>query len=72
MEILDGVLPLIGVLGGFILGRRERNLRHPIAYRCDCGHSLAKHKDGTTTHGTRCVECSCKQYVGMRPVEELG
>lgn len=70
IEILDAVLPLAGVLVGFILGRRERNHRRPVMYACDCGHSLSMHHAGDGKKvSTSCTECGCRQYIGSRPIE---
>lgn len=69
----NGALPLVGVLIGFILGRRERNQRQPVAYRCDCGHSLSRHRPGDGKKvRTDCMygNCSCQQYIGTRPIED--
>lgn len=74
IEILDSAVALGGVLLGFIIGRRERNLRRPTLYPCDCSHSLSKHRDSTRKNGTKdtsCMECSCQQYIGQRPVDPL-
>lgn len=71
-EWIDTVMVVVGTLAGFVIGRRERNLRAPVAYRCDCGHSLSKHRpgDGRKTE-TKCRHgnCMCQQYVGPRPIE---
>lgn len=69
IEILDSAVTVAGMLLGFILGRRERNFRRPVLYPCDCGHSLSKHRpgDGKKTT-TDCMECSCRQYIGQRPI----
>jgi hypothetical protein len=66
IEYLDTAVTIGGVLVGFILGRRERNQRRPIAYPCDCGHSMSMHnKDG------RCRDkrgnCGCQKYIGPEP-----
>lgn len=65
----SGALPLVGVLIGFILGRREWNQRRPVLYPCDCGHSLSKHRKNKDT---KCMHdnCSCQQYLGSRPVPD--
>lgn len=68
IEIMDGVLPLVGALLGFIVGRRERNLRRPVLYPCDCGHSLSKHEEKGRCRA-RSGNCECRQYIGQRPVE---
>lgn len=73
IEYFDTLITLGGVLLGFILGRRERNLKRPTTYRCECQHSLAMHKDTARKDkslDTRCMKgnCVCQQYVGPRPV----
>jgi hypothetical protein len=71
--LLDSsALGLIGVLLGFILGRRERNLRRPTSmYTCDCRHALALHnqKGRCQRKAATINACDCQQYVGPRPME---
>lgn len=64
-DLLDAIEGIIGVLLGFILGRRERNLRAPILYRCECTHSLAMHH--APVGYCRKGNCACAQYVGPIP-----
>lgn len=65
--------PLGGVLIGFVLGRRERNLKRlPTSpYTCDCGHVLSLHTEkGRCRHKAgKYDECDCQKYVGHRPME---
>jgi hypothetical protein len=68
IEYLDTAMTLGGVLVGFIFGRRERNQRRPVAYRCDCGHSMSMHHPGDNKKGkTTCMKCDCRQYIGPEP-----
>jgi hypothetical protein len=72
IEVLDTLVTVGAVLVGFVFGRRERNLKKPIVYRCECSHSLALHNDGTgKAKSTSCNKgsCGCRQYIGTRPVE---
>jgi hypothetical protein len=75
-----------GILAaGFLAGRLGRHKpaapTQPQAV-CGCVHSLAHHDPetgfchGTTTLGSRSagwryVPCTCRQYVGPKPIEDL-
>jgi hypothetical protein len=65
LDVIDATMTVIGVMVGFILGRRERNQRRPIAYPCDCGHAKSMHANGEDIchKGT----CSCRTYIGPEP-----
>lgn len=66
----DGIVTLTAVLVGFVIGRREYNLRRPVTYRCDCTHPLAMHHPGDGKKvSTSCMKCDCRQYIGQRPIE---
>lgn len=70
MELFDTAITLGGVLLGFILGRRERNLRKPASpYMCDCKHPFSMHnRKGECKYlSGKIGSCDCQQYTGIRP-----
>jgi hypothetical protein len=75
-----------GYLGGRLGRRRSRSPATPVAV-CGCGHPLSQHDPQTNTchaevprdaydrkgrwAGHTWVACSCRQYVGPRPIDEV-
>ena len=76
----------VGFLAGR-LGRRAPAAPPPMTPLCGCGHTLSQHDTATNTcyaelrrdtydkrgrwSGHSCVPCTCRQYVGPRPVDEV-
>jgi hypothetical protein len=82
---IGGVLLAVGFVAGRI-GRRRSVPAVPQAV-CACGHPLSQHDPESTTcyaevardtytkrgkwAGHTWVACSCRQYIGPRPIDEV-
>lgn len=75
-----------GYAAGALPRRRRRTPDEPTEARCGCGHGLDQHDPSTNechAQTARCVfdngrwkgdefvTCTCRQYTGPRPLEEL-
>lgn len=71
-----------GLLIGVPIGVRRGRAPLPIKATCECGHSLAAQHDPDTgrcqaqdmrmvNYTDRWVPCTCRQYVGPKPIESL-
>ncbi|MEY8041898.1 hypothetical protein [Saccharopolyspora cebuensis] len=85
--VVGGVLLALGFAAGrFGRVRSKARAKEQITASCGCGHGLDQHdpEDGTCHaelrrsryvdggwDGHEYVPCTCRQYVGPRPVEEL-
>jgi hypothetical protein len=84
--LVGAALLAIGFLGGR-LGRRRPGLPPPMTPVCGCGHALSLHDRETFTcyaelrrdnhdkrgrwTGHSWVPCTCRQYIGPRPIDEV-
>jgi hypothetical protein len=77
--LAGGGCTFVGVLLGFVVGRVTRRSTTSTPYVCGCRHALGYHDTETgrchavdTTKVVRDeVACTCRQYVGDRPLPEL-
>lgn len=84
--LVGGLLLASGFLAGR-LGRRKPAAALPVTPVCGCGHTLSQHDRDTSTcyaelrrdthdkrgrfTGHSWVPCTCRQYVGPRPIDEV-
>jgi len=84
--LVGGVLLAAGFVAGR-LGRRRNAPPPPVTPLCGCGHTLSQHDRETHTcyaelrrdnydkrgrwAGVSWVPCTCRQYVGPRPIDEV-
>lgn len=84
--LVGGVLLAVGYIAGRI-GRRRPGPPPPVTPLCGCGHALSQHDRSTSTcyaelrrdtfdrrgrwSGHSWVPCTCRQYVGPRPIDEV-
>jgi hypothetical protein len=84
--LVGGVLLAVGFVAGR-LGRRRTPPPPPMTPLCGCGHALSQHDRETSTcyaelrrdtfdrrgrwSGHSWVPCTCRQYVGPRPIDEV-
>lgn len=84
--LVGGPLLAIGSVTGR-LGRRRAAPAPPVTPLCGCGHTLSQHDRETHTcyaelrrdtydergrwAGVTWVPCTCRQYVGPRPFDEV-
>ena len=85
--LVGGILLAGGFLAGRLGGRRPAVPPPPVTPLCGCGHALSQHDRETSTcyaelrrdaydkrgrwAGHTWVPCSCRQYVGPRPIDEV-
>jgi hypothetical protein len=84
--LVGGLLLAVGFVAGR-LGRRRPAPPPPVTPLCGCGHALSQHDRETSTcyaelrrdtfdrrgrwAGHTWVPCTCRQYVGPRPIDEV-
>jgi hypothetical protein len=84
--LVGGVLLAVGFVAGR-LQRRPRTPPPAVTPLCGCGHPLSQHDRETSTcyaelrrdtfdkrggwSGHNGVPCTCQQYVGPRPIDEV-
>lgn len=84
--LAGGALLAIGFVAGR-LGRRRTAPPPPMTPVCGCGHALSQHDRTSSTcyaelrrdtfdrrgrwSGHSWVPCTCRQYVGPRPIDEI-
>ena len=85
--LVGAALLVAGFLGGRLSRRRPTSPPAPSAPLCGCGHTLSQHDTETNTcyaelrrdvhdkrgrwTGHQWVPCTCRQYVGPRPIDEV-
>jgi hypothetical protein len=84
--LVGGALLAVGFLAGR-LGRRTPSPAPAKTPVCGCGHTLSQHDTETSTcyaelrrdtfdkrgrwAGHSWVPCTCRQYIGPRPIDEV-
>ena len=84
--LVGGVLLAVGFVAGR-WGRRPAPPAPPMTPVCGCGHALSQHDRESSTcyaelrrdtfdrrgrwSGHSWVPCTCRQYVGPRPIDEV-
>ena len=85
--LVGAALLAVGFLSGRLSRRKPAAPAAPPAPLCGCGHTLSQHDTETNTcyaelrrdsydkrgrwAGHTWVPCTCRQYVGPRPIDEV-
>jgi hypothetical protein len=85
--LVGAVLVAAGFVAGRLQRRRPGPPPPPVTPLCGCGHALSQHDRETATcyaelrrdaydkrgrwAGHTWVPCTCRQYVGPRPIDEV-